>query len=180
MRYFSWLADGLATGECQFNRQMYRLRWSWSSLRSFYVKLSRFCRMICKISLCHVMSRRLVGLGFENVKHGLISDNGNQGRGISIPHFVACLSQIFRMNSLYDYCEIFVVVSVAPVRVKVTSLMVSKAPMAAALRKPHVSGSVKELTRLAMLVWHLFAMTIIIGVQFQIRLLNFLFAWPLN
>ena len=37
-------------------------------------------------------------LGFESVKHGLISYNGNQGRGISMLHFVACPSQISKVN----------------------------------------------------------------------------------
>ena len=132
------------------------------------------------VTLCYGVWR---DLGFENVMPGLISYYGNQGRGIFHASYLSPVPVSFSrwMNSLYDYCDIFVVVSVAPVRakVKVTSLMVSKALMAAALRKPHVSVSVNELTRLAMLVWHRFPLAIM-GGRFQIRLLNFLFAWPLS
>ena len=86
MRYFSWLDDGLASDECQFNRRIYRLWWSWSSLRSFLCQVESFMSydmqdivMSHYVTSCHGVWR---DLGFENVKHGLISYHGNQGRGI--------------------------------------------------------------------------------------------------
>ena len=85
----------------QFNRQMYQLWWSWGSLWSFYVNLSRLCRMICKTLLCHVMSRRLGDLVLRT--WSVASYQIMEIRVVVFPcfTFVACLSQIFRMNRLH-------------------------------------------------------------------------------
>ena len=94
------------------------------------MELKLFAVILCQVELFMsyemqdiVMSRYVTSchgvwwdFGFENVKHGLISYNGNQGRGIFHASYLSPVPVRFEWL-VYMTSDIFVVFSVAAVRV---------------------------------------------------------------
>ena len=161
---------------------MFPLWWSGSSSWVVYVVWYQIYR---NVTLCHGVGW---DLGFENVKHGLISYIRILEIWVvefTMLHFWRPSQSVIQGECIvYMTSVIFVVVSVAQwgLKVKIKDNITWFATWGtdgySTQEDARFCQRVKELTRFAKLVWHQFPMTSIVGGRFQIRLLNFLFAWP--
>ena len=119
--------DNFDTGLVYFQDEIFQLVSWWPGVEwvpvqqtniSVMIELKLFAVILCQVEAFMsydmqdiVMSRYVTSchgvwwdLGFENVKHGLISYNGNQGRGIFHASYLSPVAVRFSrwVNSLYD------------------------------------------------------------------------------